>query len=353
MAAIEGLAESVDQPEGNSEPIIAAGNAKRTLDYLLATNARYAEQETEISAELESVRAQLQALRKIEQNLSAERKTLKRDAQTNNVYRVRKLRRHVHHPESALANIYRGVLLAVELGGGNLEDKDIFEQAHSLGHGLINLNHYVESSHEPQPLVVIRNIPSENNRMANLQFDFGYTEPQTGLEMFNDGEATAVYGNSISRATLQPWIEIPASADMPIHALRQSPDNSHFVWDDEKVVKVETDGLVLSDNLSEYDIVPIAGDARLKLPVGSLFPSRDNGPYIIHDTHQGNVESISLPGNLQGVKRDTLMLVGSGAIIKGLGVLPAQIETLLGEEKGRVTAAMVETVVRDELRLTP
>jgi hypothetical protein len=126
----------------------------------------------------------------------------------------------------------------------------------------------------------------------------------------------------------------------------QSSNNSHFVWDDMRVMKVGADHRMIPDEIAVDDVVPMAGNARLRLPVGSLSAPREDRAYILHENIGGEVETIALPGNLQGIKRDTLVLVGFNAIVKGLGVLPSQIERILGEEKGRVSEAMATTVLQ-------
>jgi hypothetical protein len=170
-------------------------------------------------------------------------------------------------------------------------------------------------------------------------------------KVFDDEQVKVVYGNDNAIQTTQSWLSIDTLAEPPVHALKQSGDNSHFIYDSEKVVKVNKAGAMRKGALSSADVVPVAGKAQVPLPVGNLFPPREEKPFIIHDNLHGGTDRILLPENLQGLRGQTLLLIGELAIIEGLGVLPSQIQERLGEEKGRVVKAMVKTVTRKEFDL--
>jgi hypothetical protein len=65
----------------------------------------------------------------------------------------------------------------------------------------------------------------------------------------------------------------------------------------------------------------------------------------------GGITAIELPGNYQGIPRDKLLIVGSLAIQIVFNNLPTQVKEVLGEEKGRVAAAMVKTIASQKLHL--
>jgi hypothetical protein len=347
MAAIEQRADVLVESGRKTGPVIAAGNAKKALDlladahnlYSFSTpeeNAQKLKLELEIAVlkeKLEAIKSQPRGRREISQKLSGPR--------ANHV------RAQLQDPSAPIHRIYRTILLNAEKAGGSLKNVQTFEQAHKLGVGLVGLTHYLERSREPQPLVVVNNVPLPENPTANLQFDYGYTISGQGLELFERGEVAVALSNLKSETTAQAWMRMPMTEDPAMRAVMQSSYNSHFVNSDSSVTRVE--GVrAFRDDLSADDIIPTLSSVELPLPMSNLYSTQElTGPSIMHDAADGRVESIVLPGNYHNLPRKKLVLIGSEAIRQELGILPAQIEALLGQEKGDVTLAMADRVITD------
>jgi hypothetical protein len=318
MAAIEQRADVLVESGRKTGPVIAAGNAKKALDlladahnlYSFSTpeeNAQKLKLELEIAVlkeKLEAIKSQPRGRREISQKLSGPR--------ANHV------RAQLQDPSAPIHRIYRTILLNAEKAGGSLKNVQTFEQAHKLGVGLVGLTHYLERSREPQP-----------------------------LELFERGEIAVALSNLKSETTAQAWMRMPMTEDPAMRAVMQSSYNSHFVNSDSSVTRVE--GVrAFRDDLSADDIIPTLSSVELPLPMSNLYSTQElTGPSIMHDAADGRVESIVLPGNYHNLPRKKLVLIGSEAIRQELGILPAQIEALLGQEKGDVTLAMADRVITD------
>jgi hypothetical protein len=286
-------------------------------------------------AELEAIKDLARQSRETSTNLSSQRGSY--------------LRSLLENPDSHFHSVFRAVLLNAEQGG-TFNNRQSFEAARRLGEGLVGLAHYSESSSEPLPLVIVKNIPTKDNPTTNLQLDYGYTFPGASVELFKEGDPISWRGLS-HETGMQPWISMPTLDNPPMHAVLQSGKNSHFVDENERVVKVDGSGYMLEDTLSLDDVVPTVEQVRLPLPIGNLYTYPEQRSFIIHDNPDGGIDKIALPGNYQGIGRDKLLLVGSRAINHIFGILPAHIEKFLGEEKGRVSKAMTDTVAYEELGL--
>jgi hypothetical protein len=349
VAAIEQVAGDYNRQELQSEPVVASGNALHAVNLLGAAHDKYDYMEPEDAESMRILEDRIAADKEKLGKYKASLKAKRAESVRLSGYRAAYMRGRLEDPNSGFHDIYRQVLINAEQARGSLSDRKTFEEAHRLGSALVNLNQYLVSSSESQPLVVVRNIPI-TNQAANesLQIDYGYSAQSKDANVFDDGRVKVVYGNDNAIQTSQSWLSIDTLAEPPIHSLKQSGDNSHFIYDSEKVVKVNKAGAMRKGTLSSADVAPVAENAQIPLPVGNLFPPREEKPFIIHDNLHGGTDSIILPENLQGLRGQTLLLIGELAIIEGLGVLPSQIHERLGEEKGRVVRAMVKTVTRKE-----
>jgi hypothetical protein len=323
VAAIEQVAGDYNRQELQSEPVVASGNALHAVNLLGAAHDKYDYMEPEDAESMRILEDRIAADKEKLGKYKASLKAKRAESVRLSGYRAAYMRGRLEDPNSGFHDIYRQVLINAEQARGSLSDRKTFEEAHRLGSALVNLNQYLVSSSESQPLVVVRNIPI-TNQAANesLQIDYGYSALSKDANVFDDGRVKVVYGNDNAIQTSQSWLSIDTLTEPPIHSLKQSGDNSH--------------------------VAPVAENAQIPLPVGNLFPPREEKPFIIHDNLHGGTDSIILPENLQGLRGQTLLLIGELAIIEGLGVLPSQIHERLGEEKGRVVRAMVKTVTRKE-----
>jgi hypothetical protein len=264
--------------------------------------------------------------------------------------RVARVKAALANPSSSLHPIYRKVLINATEAGGSLSAPETFIEAHHLGSALVRLNHYLEVSDEAQPLVVIRNLPTAGGRTAEtpLQIDYGFTEPGSGLKVFDQGETKVWHSNLQYSVAPQSWIGVTPQEQPPIHAYMQSGHNSHFTGDDQSVLRVLDDGLTVEDVLAPEDIVPELGPIKIELPSGNLYAPKEPTPFIVHDDHNGGIQEVQLPKNF-GISRDNILVIGVNALQMVTETLPDQIKDLLGEEKGRVAKAMIERVIREDL----
>ena len=349
VTAIEQKADHIINTDEENNPGFASGSALKAVKLLEEAHSQFDHIDSEVAERIGFLENRIawdqDELAYYKETMKGSRAESERMAS----YRAAYMRGRLLDPTSRLHEIYRRILLNAEQDRGSLRDRNTFEQAHNLGSALVGFNEYLEASSEPQPLVVVKNIPTPNNPVQGLQIDYGYTSPFEGVKIVDDGEGEIVYGNDNSVKVPQSWLGLETSDKAPTHAVKQSGDNSHFFYDDKRVIKVNAIGARREGVWSDADVAPISEDVRIALPMGSLYPSRANRPLLIHDNDQGATERIVLPENLSGSRGQTVLLVGSIAIIEGLNILPSQVEAMLGEEKGRVARAMVKTVTRKEL----
>jgi hypothetical protein len=337
MAAIEHRTGVLIDSGENTGPLVAAGNSKEALDLLVEAHNLHGfstpeeiEQKVALEAEIAALRAKLEAIK-------SQPKERRERSEKLSGPRASHMLAHLQDPNTPIHKIYRSILLNAEQAGGSLRSTQTFRQAHKLGEGLVSLTHYLETSSEAQPLVVVSNVPLSENGTANLQLDYGYTIPGRSIELFEQGDVAVAINNLKSETTTQGWMRMPMTEDPAMRAVMQSSYNS-------QVEGMDT----FSDDLSDDDIIPIISTVELPLPMGGLYAtSESTRPSIMHDTLKGGVESIILPGNYHNLSREKLLLVGSETIRQALGILPTQIEDLLGQEKGDVTLAMVSRVTAD------
>jgi hypothetical protein len=349
MAAIEQRVENANGTDLFSVPVAAGNSTMQAIELLDEAHNIYDYLEPQSAARRTFLEERIERDRTELEEIKGETKQNRATSERLGSYRAEYLREMLQDPASQFHPVFRTILLNAERRG-TLENRQTFNESRRLGEGLVGLTHFSEHSSEPLPLVMVKNIPTQDNPTPNLQLDYGYAYPGAKVELFEEGDAISWRNLSYEVGT-QPWVSLPTIEDPPMHAVMQSSNNSHFVGDNSRVVKVDNGGYMLEDTLSLEDAIPTIGRIKLPLPIGDLYTHKDRRPYVIHDNLDGGLEKIELPGNYQGITRDRLLVVGANAIKHVFSILPAHIENILGEEKGRVSKAMTITVAHEELGL--
>jgi hypothetical protein len=343
-------ADSGIEHSENTKPVIADGPDTDALELLQNAHDVYGYTTQQEEDDIKRLREEI-AVRQTELDALKSKKVTRRKMSEYASYsNAEYLRDRLEDPDSSFHPVFRSVLLNTEQAGGSLSNRQTHAEAIRLGEALVRFTHYIETSETPEPLVVVRNIPTVDKPIPNLQLDFGYTHPTSGVKLFNMEDGIVSHSNISSDTAPQPWLSVDTIENPPMHAVMQSGENSHFVWDSERVTKV--DGIeMLDDIISVNDAVPQVGNVQLPLPIGNLYAPRSEKAFIIHDNPNNGIEEIILPGNFQEIKRDTLIIVGGKAIQNVFGILPSRVQEILGEEKGMVAQAMTFAVAHEILGL--
>jgi hypothetical protein len=226
------------------------------------------------------------------------------------------------HAKNGVNPFLKASFDAVHIKGAPLPESDSIVAANRIAEGLGAVDERLRESDIPLPVVTVTHQTKMGESYINyneLQFDYGLSKPQEGLEVIESLDGA-------------PYVKVPI-LDEPTPTGIVTPSwNSHYSKSTPNTRAIVVNSHGNKQRSREY-LKPELGDFALPLPAGSLFANnKRHWPLIAWDDAHGTKHTLEAPKDLMG-RPDVALFIGRPAIKKGLSII---YNRMVGLEQGSI-----------------